>query len=522
MARRYSYVLLSRRLLRAVAAATFVAAVMLLAMFVVLPLVFLVTQGLPGGSLTGLAIVVVGLTVMAAAVFGLNFLYVRLLSALATGAKRPITVLLVVVMVGTLFIGMVDVQRAFGPESQSPFWFFSLGALFIHVATAAGLVVGPMELRRADAAERAVLAEPRAGTGTLAEITRLLHLPDVRAFTRKGRKRAWALVVLSLLLEGSAFYTLLKWPDQLNRTAERPLPADISGVSGAVVAAGGVAIVIVGLLISFGLIRLLLAIARRCRMKARRLTLQTASDAVAQDPRPPVLFLRSFEEEQVPLRHARVPWFLRGFDPGSEYGTLEEMIVLNLTYVGPVVAVADPSRTEIPIGAARWRLDNDEWQRFVEEQIRGARLIVVGLAETAGLRWEIDAVRRVPGALDKTIFVCPPRSERSVEMIAPLADALGCSVDVLADRVEGSYALMAVCSADGAATVFVASTLTEMAYYVALRASILTQGIVSGFETAALTTGGGFPGTAIPESQAVRKRRTTPYVWARRGSRPAR
>ena len=122
----------------------------------------------------------------------------------------------------------------------------------------------------------------------------------------------------------------------------------------------------------------------------------------------------------------------------------------------------------------------------------------------------------------RTIFVCPPRSARSPEMIAALAGALGCSDDVLADRVEGSYALMAVCSADGAATVFVASTLTEMAYYVALRASILTQGIVSGFEIAALTTGGGFPGTAIPESQAVRKRRTTPYVLVRRGSRPAR
>ena len=120
-----------------------------------------------------------------------------------------------------------------------------------------------------------------------------------------------------------------------------------------------------------------------------------------------MLFLQSFETEHVPLTGARLPWTLRGFDPGAEYGTLEEMIVLGMTYLGPVVAVADPSQPEAPVGAARWRLKDDEWQCFVEMQIARARFIVVGLAETSGLWWEIEALKRSPGALSKTIFVSP-------------------------------------------------------------------------------------------------------------------
>jgi len=195
---------------------------------------------------------------------------------------------------------------------------------------------------------------------------------------------------------------------------------------------------------------------------------------VAADPRAPVLFLRSFEEEQIPLSAAKVPWFLRVFDPGSEYRTLEEMIVLNLTYVGPVVAVADPSRVEAPVGAARWRLRDDQWRRFVEEQIQAARLIVIGVAQTSGLRWEIEAVRRTPGALDKAIFVCPPGTSQNVDVLAGLGAALDCG-DAPIGGPPGSQVLMARRSPDGPPHVYVSSALTELAYYVALRSCTLQQ-----------------------------------------------
>ena len=472
IARRYSYVLLSRRLMRAVAAATFMGVVLVLGLALVMP-VFLAFQPRQGGSLLPLLLIVLIMGVVLAGGGALTYGYVRLLSALARGARRPVTLLLLIVLPGTLMIGWLDVVRTVGPGPHGPLNALGFGALLMHVAIGAGLAVGPMELRRATAADLAVLAEPRAGTGTLAEVARLLHLPDVRTFRRQGRKRAVALVLLSLLFESLAFYALLDWPDGLIRGAEHPVPPGLSAVSPTMLAAAGVGLVLVGLGLSFLVCRLLLSLARRCRNGARRLALETATEAVAGDGRAPVLFLRSFEKEQVPLEGARVPWFLRGFDPGSEHGTLEEMIVLNLTYVGPVVAVADPSRAETPVGAARWHLPNDEWQRFVEQQIRGAGLIVIGLAGTAGLRWEIDTVRQSPGALDKTIFVCPPAAGPDEDTRARLAEAIGCADGTLRSTLRASFPLMATGSSTGRPAVFAASRFTEMAYYVALRSCLL-------------------------------------------------
>jgi hypothetical protein len=488
-ARRYLYVLLSRRLVRALAAAMFFAT----AIYVVLPLVILPILVMdatpPERSVFVSALVLLALVVLfaafAALTLGFTYLAVRMLSALATGAKRSSSILLLLVLPATLLFGMIDLQRAIGPDANNQMWFVGLGALLLHVLIGTGLVIGPMELRRATATDRAVLAEPRPGTGIRAEIARLLHLPDARAFNHRLRKRVWALVSLSLLLEGFAFYALLGWGEALSESAERALPP-LPGFSAdrIVTIAAGVALIAAGLAISFGVSRLLLRIARRCRIKARRLTLERAEDVVAGDNRAPVLFLRSFAEDQLPLRAARVPWFLRGFDPGSEHGSLEEMLVLNLTYVGPVVATGDPAQREAPVGAARWRITHDEWQRFVEEQIRRAGLIVIGLAETAGLRWEVDAVRRIEGALDKTIFVCPPDLARKPEVRTLVTDVLGCPS---APHADDSYFLTAARAADGTPTLFTSSALTEMAYYVALRYCILRLHQASGLESATLT-----------------------------------
>jgi hypothetical protein len=267
--------------------------------------------------------------------------------------------------------------------------------------------------------------------------------------------------------------------------------------------------------VGFAVIRLLLHLAKACRLKARRLTLRTAADVLEGDTRAPVLFLRSFEAEQVPLKGARVPWFLRAFDPGSEYGTLEEMIAQSLTYIGPVVAFADPSRADTPIGAARWRLDHDEWQRFVEQQIQAAGLIVIGLGQTAGLRWEVNAVRRIPGALEKTIFVCPPDSAQSMDRLDGVADALGCDLGLVISPAGQTCVLMAAHAPVGCPTVFVASELTEMGYYVALRSCLVQLRAASGVETAASTAAEESPGTATPGSPAARTPRTTPYTSAR-------
>jgi hypothetical protein len=476
-ARRYGRVLLSRRMWRALAVATLTGAFMLLIAAAIAPVVIMLTTADANrGSYTALAFAVLLLLVVVAAMCALIVLYVRMLSALATGARRTTTALLSIVGTWLLIMAAGDIAVTLQPNSEFPLHFLGFGALIVHVLTALVLAVGPYELRRADDFTRRVFAEPRLGAGFVVEAARLLDFSDARALRGKGSGRIWRILALALLLEGAGFYTLMKWATRLSDAAERPLPA--LTVSRAVLVPGAVAVIAATLLLSFALIRLTLKGGRRLRVRARRAAIQPADKVVAEDVRPAVLFLRSFETEHVPLTGARLPWTLRGFDPGAEYGTLEEMIVLGMTYLGPVVAVADPSQPDAPVGAARWHLSDDEWQRFVETQISRARLIVVGVAETRGLWWEIEALKRSPGALSKTIFVSPPAATRDRDLLGRLA------ATITSSRAAGDVPalppldrhLVACALVGDSPGFFVTSELSEAAYYVALRTWLVTQG----------------------------------------------
>jgi hypothetical protein len=472
LATRYTRVLLSRRVLRAFAAGTLSAALLLLVVSVVVPLgIALTAAGAENRSAWWLVLVAFLVLVGAAGAAGLVVLYVRALSALARGSRPVIAAVVIVAGIWIAFVGFSDLMSAIVPEAGAPLYFFAYGAFVIHVLMAGGVMIGPLEMRRADAFSRSVFADPRLGTGFVAEVAKLLDLPDVRAFARSGRAKAWLLVFFSLALEGLAFQTLLRWGLRLSDMAERQGPASISAIRSAILVPGAILFLLATLAFSFWLIRLMLIGARRLRLKARRIAMQSADEVVAADSRPPVLFLRSFEEEQVPLSAARLPLLLRGFDPGTEYRTLEEMIVLNLTYVGPVVAVADPSRGELPVGAARWRVKDEEWQQFVERQIRRAALIVVGVSDTDGLRWEMDALKRTPGALGKTIFMCPPDVTRNQALMSDLAGVLGLSDGF--GQVPAETYILAATFAGASPTWFITSALSEVTYYVAMRACLV-------------------------------------------------
>lgn len=475
-ARRYGRVLLSRRMWRALAVATLSGAFTLLIAAVVIPVVIMLTaRDAAPRSYGALALATLLLLLVAAAMCALIVVYVRTLSSLATGAKRTTTAVLAIVGIWLLVVAAGDISVALQPSEKFPLHFLAFGALLVHALTALVLVVGPYELRRADDVTRRVFAEPRLGAGFVTEVARLLDFADTRALRGTGSARIWRTLAFALLLEGAGFYTLMKWATRLSDAAERPLPP--LEVSQAIFIPGAVVFIAATLLFSFALIRLTLRGGRRLRVRARKAAMQPAETVVAEDARPAVLFLRSFETEQVPLAGARLPWTLRGFDPGAEYGTLEEMIVLGMTYLGPVVAVADPSQPVAPVGAARWRLSDDEWQRFVEMQIARARFIVVGLAETSGLWWEIEALKRSSGALDKTIFVSPPSATRNLALFERLAATIGQSTQdgEISKALPDDRHVVACALAGDSPHYFVTSELSEAAYYIALRTWLVTR-----------------------------------------------
>ena len=141
---------------------------------------------------------------------------------------------------------------------------------------------------------------------------------------------------------------------------------------------------------------------------ARSLGRARVREALAADPRPPVLYLRSFDDDVVPLpsiASARRPLFelfsLRGADP------FEECVAWELESYGPVVAVGRPGGSLASLGAAREHLSNDTWHGEIEARMGAAGSIALAPGETPGLNWELEAIVR-GGHLGKVIFVFPP------------------------------------------------------------------------------------------------------------------
>ena len=129
---------------------------------------------------------------------------------------------------------------------------------------------------------------------------------------------------------------------------------------------------------------------------------------LAVDHRAPVLYLRSFDDDSVPLAtiaSARRPFFellsFRGRDP------FEESVAWELATYGPVVAVGRPGRSLASLGAAREHLSDDTWKAQVAGRMHDARAIALAAGETPGLHWEVAQVVAA-GHLAKTVFILPP------------------------------------------------------------------------------------------------------------------
>ena len=159
----------------------------------------------------------------------------------------------------------------------------------------------------------------------------------------------------------------------------------------------------------------------RCRADATRLR--------QLDGRAPVLYLRSFEDDDLEL-----PSVLSPRRPFTEQFTLrtadpfEEAIAWELSTYGPVTAVGRPGQGLASLGAAREHLANDSWQEGVLDRMLEARSIVIVPGLTSGLQWEV-ATAVTAGHLDKTVFVLPPvdrqQSHRRWETVCePLPEPL--------------------------------------------------------------------------------------------------
>jgi hypothetical protein len=270
------------------------------------------------------------------------------------------------------------------------------------------------------------------------------------------------IVALALLVSGTAV-TAMGLRDLAFRPSLTALERSATLRVSPTALAGGTSAIGVGLLAVGGFA--FRAARRRARASAARLR--------ASDGRRPILYLRSFDDDDLPLASvvsARRPFLeffrVRGGDP------FEEAIAWQLAPHGPVVAVGRPGRPLASLGAARDLLAEGDWRSGVTERMREAQAVVLVIGTTEGLAWEVAQLVD-DGQLAKTVFLLPPTDPAALQRRLS-----HCDETLRAKGVAGFFAVgatagaLAVVQVDGGWQALVADVRDEASYRAAVDQSV--------------------------------------------------
>lgn len=124
----------------------------------------------------------------------------------------------------------------------------------------------------------------------------------------------------------------------------------------------------------------------------------------AVDRRAPVLYLRSFHDDELMQRYTNQI----SQDPQNRTG--EEALAYAFGLVGPVIGLTEPGAAP-RLGAARTERESSQWQTDVMDLMREAALVVMRIGDTKGFWWELEqALRIVPP--ERLVFLIPAQADR--------------------------------------------------------------------------------------------------------------
>jgi hypothetical protein len=210
---------------------------------------------------------------------------------------------------------------------------------------------------------------------------------------------------------------------------------------------------------------------------ARRLAAVRARSLLEQDDRPPLLYLRSFGDDDLRLRVAIAQrgGVFRWLSP-RRFERFEEVLVRHLTAVGPVTAVNRPGTRLTPLGAARESLPDATWQETVDVRMDAASWIVVSAAPRSvppGLEWELRRIED-KALWRKTVLILPPVGRAELEArwatIASVLAAVAGAREALPADVGA--VLLSRLSPDGTWTAATSETRDEWSYAAALESAL--------------------------------------------------
>jgi hypothetical protein len=155
--------------------------------------------------------------------------------------------------------------------------------------------------------------------------------------------------------------------------------------------------------------------------QGRRIASVSAEQLLLQDKRAPVLFIRSFEDEEksyslstfynlIKTVFVDLKFLKRYFQAGASFWGPVLQLQFNglFSKIGPFIAIGRPGEKIPAMGAARLYVSDNDWKNVISDFLSRARLIVVLPGTTPGLRWEINEMKRAI-APQKILFILPEK-----------------------------------------------------------------------------------------------------------------
>ena len=127
--------------------------------------------------------------------------------------------------------------------------------------------------------------------------------------------------------------------------------------------------------------------------RIQRILAVRANEKLLSDYRDPVLYLRSFEEDPITDKMARIN--RTQWDPRTE----EQHLSAALDQLGPCVAIGLPGEELPELGVARMYVSDDQWQSTINDLMIKAQAVVFRAAIRPGfgkgLMWEVERATKL-------------------------------------------------------------------------------------------------------------------------------
>lgn len=317
----------------------------------------------------------------------------------------------------------------------------------------------------------------RTSRGRIVEF--MLAVPPVVAVMQRRKLRTRLLFLVHAVTAGLAAFLpfavaigIISFPSTEQQLHHNPAvrasglgPGDAARLLWAVVLTAAAALVVVPTMIF---------IARRSLGWAQSNIRVSMQELLATDQRRPILFLRSFRDDQVKLRRSRRS-LLRLLTGSSDRRLLDHLATEELSSLGPVVALGAPGEPISPYGAARGYFEHANWQNAVLNLMDGAALIVLVVDETAGTWWEIEQIAARPERLHKTVFLVHPehaangKSQELLQRVVRLLGGGSASAEESASALQTPHRVLGLYVNSGQTVWLQSSSFSERAFSLALR-----------------------------------------------------